>query len=754
MSATSIDSVTNFQKRFYIPLENIQPASMDIPQFDKIGELSKQQLLINAYRISLIHGTSLLISLQLSRVIPANFQLVPVVMALNSPRVRLLIADDVGLGKTIEVGLIINELIARHMAQKILIITPANLREQWQETLLDFFNIEFRIISSFHRRYLEKELPIGLSPWDYFQKLITSVDYAKRRGNKNELLNYDWDLVIVDEAHLCARPHAQISSRAITMQRCGLLNEIAQKAKHLILVTATPHNGYTDSFASLLDALDINATNRDNLTFIDKSKAINHVCQRRRDDVKQWLKDEGGGFNPFPDRDAKEVRVTNLSKPEVDIYKNIRNYGTELMTLMAVLSNQYAAQFIILHLIKRALSSPRALRVSLQNRMDRLRESISSKIAGEEINKDDALSTIAESDNLENITTEEAQRRIEKTTFGDRVTEYEIKILSGILEKAKKIKPKGDSKYTELIKRTIPELSRYSKKLIIFTRYKDTLDYLQRNLEKDFSDMQVLSIYGNLKSEQRKEIFKKFQAAEQAILVATDCISEGMNLQYLCSQVIHYELPWNPNRLEQRNGRVDRFGQPERTVHIRTMIVEGTLDDDILERIIERADRIRAEFGFSPPFFNDETDIINRLVKAGKTPRTRRPKERDDPSQLTFYDLLEQKTPAADSDKDANADMDEQRMMKQLEQIKNDSFYGHTDIRLPDIERKLRQTEDTIGSKEEVEKFIVSSLKLFQCDVRQTGEYSYTIVLNDKRLILQDVGERIENCTFDKNYAV
>ena len=142
LSATSIDSMTNFQKRFYIPLENIRQASIDIPQLDKIGELSKQQLLINAYRISLIHGTSPLMSLQLSRVIPANFQLVPVVMALNSPRIRLLIADDVGLGKTIETGLIINELIARHKAQKILIITPANLREQWQETLLNFFNLK------------------------------------------------------------------------------------------------------------------------------------------------------------------------------------------------------------------------------------------------------------------------------------------------------------------------------------------------------------------------------------------------------------------------------------------------------------------------------------------------------------------------------------------------------------------------------------------------------------------------------------
>ncbi len=164
LTATSIDSINNFQKRFYAPFEDIKLADTKLPSFDKIGELSKQKLLINAYRISLIHGSSPLLSLQRSTVIPVNFQLVPVVMALNSPRVRLLIADDVGLGKTIEAGLIINELIACQLVRRILVICPANLREQWQEALSTFFKLDFDIISSLHRKYLEKSLPIGLSP--------------------------------------------------------------------------------------------------------------------------------------------------------------------------------------------------------------------------------------------------------------------------------------------------------------------------------------------------------------------------------------------------------------------------------------------------------------------------------------------------------------------------------------------------------------------------------------------------------------
>jgi len=564
-------------------------------------------------------------------------------------------------------------------------------------------------------------------------------------------LNYAWDLVIIDETHLCARPHAEFSSQTAKMQRWGLLNAISKKTKHLVLLTATPHNGYTDSFASLLDVLDINATDKNNPVFIDKNKAKKHVCQRRRCDIMQWLKEEGSGFNPFPEREAKEVRIETLSRIEIAVHKRLKNYSQELLKLTRFLGFQYAVQFTILHFMKRALSSPEALRISLQNRIKKLNEKLSSKSIEKEINDKEALSYITESDILEDVTTEEAHRRIEQTTFGEQVNAAEIKMLTEILEDARKIKPQGDSKYTRLIKTTVPELFGYSPKIIIFTRYKDTLDYLSKNLTKSFSDVRVITIYGDMKSGERKEKFKEFESAEKAILVATDCISEGMNLQYLCSQVIHYELPWNPNRLEQRNGRVDRFGQPEDVVHIRTMIVDRTLDDDILERIIERADRIKAEFGFSPPFFNDEADIINRLVKAGKTPRTRRRRKEDDPSQLRLFDIIQDKDTAEQTDEEF--DREEESMRRQLEQIKNDSFYGQTDIRLPDIERKLRETENTIGKKEEIEKFIISSLSLFNCDVKQKNEKVYSIRLNNKKLILPDGEDYIENCTFDKNYA-
>jgi SNF2 family DNA or RNA helicase len=750
--ATSIDSLNNFQKRFYAPLEEIKLAEIDIPPFDKVGELSKQQLLISAYNISLVYGTSPLLSLQRSSVVPTNYQLVPVVMALNSPRVRLLIADDVGLGKTIEAGLVINELIARQMVRKILIICPASLREQWQEALLNFFKLEFRIISSLHKKYLEKELPIGLSPWDYFEKLITSVDYAKSKANLNEIMNYKWDMVIVDEAHSCARPHISSSSQTATMQRWKLLSTVLQNAKHALLLTATPHNGYTDCFASLLEVLDVQATDKNNLSFIDRSNAKKHVCQRTRKDVIQWLKDEGSDFNPFPERDSKEVHIEGLSKNEVKTYEKLKEYGHQMMELVTQANHQYTAQFTVLHFFKRCLSSPHALRESLRNRIKKLNEKVAVTDTEKEIKENDVLSIITETNNLESISTEEAQLRIEHSTFGKPVTEKEIDILKDIYEDSKKIKPGSDSKYVKLTKQTIPELFGYANKIIVFTRYKHTLEYLQTNLEKDFQDADIFTIYGDMKSESRKEIFVKFEKAKKSVLIATDCISEGMNLQYLCSQIIHYELPWNPNRLEQRNGRVDRYGQPEETVHIRTMIVNGTLDEDILEKIIEKADRIKAEFGFTPPFFNDENDIMKRLIKAGKTPktRTRKGKRIDDPLQNTFFDILDKVQKQNES---IDCEDHDEQLTEQLKQIQNDSFYGQTEIRLPDIERKLRQTEKTVGSKEEIEKFIVSALKLFNCTVEKNDKNVYRIILNDKRLILPGSGDKIRNITFDKNYA-
>ena len=198
----------------------------------------------------MIHGTAPLLSLQRSRAVPESYQMVPVIMALKMPRVRMLIADDVGIGKTIEAGLIVTELLARHKASRLLVICPAALRKQWQEALSYFFHIDTDIISTRHRRKLESSLPPGASPWGHYPYLITSMDYAKRPDIRAQILEQSWDIVVVDEAHNLAKPHQISASQKVNKERWSLLGKIAlikEKSNHLLLLTATPHNGYSDT---------------------------------------------------------------------------------------------------------------------------------------------------------------------------------------------------------------------------------------------------------------------------------------------------------------------------------------------------------------------------------------------------------------------------------------------------------------------------------------------------------------------------
>nr|QNO49719.1 RNA polymerase-associated protein RapA [Methanosarcinales archaeon ANME-2c ERB4]QNO49747.1 RNA polymerase-associated protein RapA [Methanosarcinales archaeon ANME-2c ERB4] len=258
VTATTIESTPVEHRRFYRPFETIEPGKIEDPDPDKVGNYSAQDLLIRAYRLSMVHGTAPLLSLQRSRVIAESFQIVPVVMALDMSVVKILIADDVGLGKTIEAGLIVTELLARQCASRLLVICPANLRDQWKEALNYFFHIDAKIVSTQHLRSLERNIPPGMSPWEYYPYLIVSMDYAKTPHNRATILEHRWDIVLIDEAHNLAKPHQVSPSHKVKKERWELGVKIAEVARHLILLTATPHNGYTDTYASLLSLLNLN----------------------------------------------------------------------------------------------------------------------------------------------------------------------------------------------------------------------------------------------------------------------------------------------------------------------------------------------------------------------------------------------------------------------------------------------------------------------------------------------------------------
>jgi hypothetical protein len=311
-------------------------------------------------------------------------------------------------------------------------------------------------------------------------------------------------------------------------------------------------------------------------------------------------------------------------------------------------------------------------------------------------------------------------------------------MLEEAIEEADSVTPSRDNKLSKLLEVVLPNRLREDPKVIVFTRYVDTLEYLEEQISDSnrFADTEVFTIYGSLPEGKRREVFQAFDRSDKGVLVATDAISEGMNLQHAAAQVIHYELPWNPNRLEQRNGRVDRFGQKKDTVYIRTLVMDETLDASIMNVLVRKAAEIRSQYGFSPPYFGEETDIMQLLsqhdIKVG-------------PQQLSLFD-----TRPDDSPTDADQVFDDST----LDRIEGDSFYGQTHIDLPDIEERLEETKETIGSPEQIETFVRSGLSRFNCRVQENKDGTLSIGLNAPELRTAEVRSSIERATFDPEYGL
>lgn len=735
LTATSIDGGEVNQRHFYLPFEKVETVERFFPNKNNIGSYSYNKLIIEANRLNLINSTAPFLSLQRSRIIPNQYQLVPLIMSLQMGRVRLLIADDVGLGKTIEAGLIATEMLARQQIRNILVVCPASIREQWLETLEYFFHIDAKIISSRHRKDLERKMPIGANPWSYHKFLITSLDYAKRPEIKNEILEQNWDLVILDEAHLVAKPHEGSGFNVQATDRYKFAKSISKNTKHLILMTATPHNGYSDSYGSLIDLLDVGAVQyKNNNVRVIPERAKNYIVQRRRTDVQGWFKEKGSSVrSPFPERDQDEVFITReKGSIEDKVLKNIEEYSKEVSSIYK--NKNTGIYWTATHFHKRALSSPAALVKSLENRLGAIEKARDNLLLEEEEldyhSGDLSKDYIFDSDIEEIYTDEEASSITDKMLCGSKSELMkEANYLEGILDNAKLITPKKDSKLQKLLKDTIPNMFNMDKHIIIFTKYKDTLEYLTAQLEKKLKreGVSIITIIGEMNEDKRINAYNQFKRADKAILIATDCISEGINLQHCCSCLIHYELPWNPNRLEQRNGRIDRYGQPKDKVTIRTLVMDDSLETKILQVLIGKARQIHKDYGFTPPYFSDTNLLINLLNSKGVSFCNQ---------QLSLFE--EDNTQVFKIDKEL---FDE----ASFKRIKSESFYGQVDVKLDFVEKKLLETKIKIGTKEDIEKFCLSALNKFNVTIKSEDKEKeiYKIDITDSDLKIPRMSSRI-----------
>lgn len=743
--ATPITGDSNNQRTFLVDIENIKEERFEKINSELPGDLSAQRLLLRAYQFDLIHGSAPFLSLHRSSVVPYNYQMVPLVLALEKPTTRMLIGDDVGLGKTVEAGLIISELIQRGKVKRVIFLTPANLKQQWKEALDYFFHIKATIIDSFSRKEFEKELPAGANPWQYFQFVIASIDYAKSPDIKQQIQEQQWDLMLVDEIHLCARPHSNLKANK-QQKRYELVKELSKKISNVLFLTATPHNGYSDSFASILEIInpEIVEHSVNGLITFDKSKARYNVIQRNRKKLEAWYEKQGKK-SPFPKRDQKEVIID--PKPNgklIQLLDAVERYGDFILKSAKEKDSKKVrniANWVAIHLQKRAISSPYAVLKSLKNRISTIQSKVDNLSESEEEILENYVYDLFSDD--ERITEEMASLRLDF----EALSQDEITELKRIIEFGETLTPEDDEKLQKLLNDILPELIAKDPKVILFTKYKDTLDYLDKHLRtKDFD---TFIMHGDMSLNARTEIFGKFDRAKKAILIATDVISEGLNLQRLASNVVHYELPWNPNRLEQRNGRVDRIGQKREIVNIRTLVVDKSMDKEILDLLLEKQRTIEMDRDYAAAYFGDEESLKNIILEASTRKKSR--KKGVDPNLPDLF-----ASAGLDETKKAvrqafSSPEDDKKRKKRIEE---ESFYSSLDIELPEIDKRIEETKRIVGSQDEVLNFVKAALSRFNSALIDKGSGFYEITINDARLILQRFGDNIQKVTFDPELAL
>ncbi|MBT8507418.1 hypothetical protein AZH53_03110 [Methanomicrobiaceae archaeon CYW5] len=560
-----------------------------------------------------------LLSPSFSAVQVEDYQLYPVLKALAMPRTNLLLADDVGLGKTIEAGLIAQELIRQKRIRRMIIICPSSLQIQWQDEMKEKFNIDFTILDSAQVFRMQREVGVDANPWKMYPRIIVSMDYLKQPDILNQFIATSqqlgsrdsamlpWDLLIVDEAH-----NFSPSRFADDSQRCSMLREVAMYCDHHLFLSATPHNGYTVSFTGLLEMLDPIRFQQKSVLEEEDMSNIGEIMVRR---MKEDLNTDQD--NPrFPRRNIKGIAL-EFPEEETRIYDALRAYRNGVSRQMARYGKgeRVVAEFIFSVLTKRLLSSSYAFAKTWWDHVE------GTGLEGFGFEEADASMKRALTPVEDDM--EKDQRDLDAVRHGggwlskyrDIVAPYQAEITRqlermgwgrrAILQNIDE-QPSfpSDIKFESLltwIRDNLMEgsLFRSDERVIIFTEYKNTLDYLVARFRAAGIDEPYLqTLYGGASTEHRRGIKNAFNdpASQLRILLATEVASEGLNLQQSCRYVIHQEIPWNPMRLEQRNGRVDRHGQ-SRDVTIFHFVSDQVEELKFLDFIVKKVDTVREDLG-------------------------------------------------------------------------------------------------------------------------------------------------------------
>lgn len=573
--------------------EPVTLAQFDYPDPSKVGPFCSAELLYDALRFQLRNGAGPFRSFGSIAVEPRTYQLVPLLMAMRLKVVRLLIADDVGVGKTIEASLIAREMLDRGEIERIAVLCPPHLVEQWVSELSEHFNIDAAALTASSATRLEKQVPHGRTLADVFPILVVSLDYIKSDKHRDYFLTMKPDLVIVDEAHTCVK-----SNTRSKQLRFELLQRLAEdENRHLLLLTATPHSGNEESFYHLLSLLDKEFLNllgrkvnaRDPL----RQKLAQHFVQRRRKDIEEWKVSGSDRLTGFPIRHVAEhtYRLTN----EWDqFFCDVQSYCQQMVEKN---KENRLIWFAVLSLFRCISSSPAAAVQALTNHLN------SADIAED-------IELPSEFDDIDESSDSDVEPAIPLV---------ETNSLTSLIDQARKLAGSKNDPKIKLLIGHVRELLRDGFCPVIFCRFVATAQYVYEALKNEFAKSGVTLEYvtGELVPAERKERIESLLGAEKRILVATDCLSEGINLQQLFTAVVHYDLAWNPTRHEQREGRVDRFGQ--KAPEIRCTMIYGLnnpVDGFILQVILRKSIAIRKELGITVSMPEEKNSIDQAIIQA------------------------------------------------------------------------------------------------------------------------------------------
>ncbi|MFD7060807.1 helicase-related protein [Streptomyces sp. NPDC059906] len=700
--------------------ETVEEARFATPEPTDLGDQRAAGLLRTALRVGFRSGAGPFRSLAGIAVEPRAYQLVPLLMALRQRTVRMLISDDVGIGKTVESGLIASELLAQGEATGLAVLCSPALAEQWQQELRSKFGIDAELVLSSTVTRLERGLDLGQSLFDRYPHVIVSTDFIKSTRHRDDFVRHCPDLVIVDEAHTCV---AADDTRTGTQNqlRYELLRRVAEDPdRHLLLVTATPHSGKESAFRNLLGLVKPDLASVDLESEAGRKLLAQHFVARKRADVRRYLtKADGLADDSLAERTA--FPSDRYFKDET--YKLSPEYRALLDDAIAYASERVEeadgrgrreariAWWSAIALLRSLVSSPRAASQTL-----RTRSAAAVAASAEEADKLGAPlnSDAADSDSMEGMDvapgaeTAEDDPRSRLAELADRAAELEG--------------PAQDLKLKALIKH-LKSLLADGYHPIVFCRYIPTAKYLAEYLANDAESKKrgplgaktvVRAVTGELSPQQRIDNIEALateageEAAARRVLIATDCLSEGVNLQHHFDAVIHYDLAWNPTRHDQREGRVDRYGQKRDEVRVITLYGDDNgIDGKVLEVLIKKHRQIKKDLGISVSVPDElstgVTDaIVEWLLMRG----------REDDGALFGADAFKVSTAKLDSDWNSAAERE----------TASRSRFAQRSIHPEEVAREVAAVREALGGTGEVETFVRESLGALGAVLRDAGE--------------------------------